>query len=206
MRKDFNIFVEGVADARFFKQYINHVFGEEVADERLVILKGWDNLKTEASAVRMRSMSANGGVNLVIVDADKDFQARQAEIAEWQHVNEVEFELFLLPNNQDAGALEDLLENIINPNNKPIMECWDHYEEELVQLDIPGRTPPPLTTPAKKTKIYGYLEALLGDSKSQKELIKEKNRDYTKRLHWNLDTEYLEPLKEFMMRNLNMIL
>ncbi len=206
MRKDFNIFVEGVADARFFKQYIHHVFGEEVADERLVILKGWDNLKTEASAVRMRSMSANGGVNLVIVDADKDFQARQAEIAEWQHVNEVEFELFLLPNNQDAGALEDLLENIINPNNKPIMECWDHYEEELVQLDIPGRTPPPLTTPAKKTKIYGYLEALLGDSKSQKELIKEKNRDYTKRLHWNLDTEYLEPLKEFMMRNLNMIL
>lgn len=206
MRKDFNIFVEGVADARFFKQYIHHVFGEDVADERLVILKGWDNLKTEASAVRMRSMSANGGVNIVIVDADKDFQARQAEIAKWQQANEVEFELFLLPNNQDKGALEDLLENIINPNNKPIMECWDHYEEELVQLDIPGRTPPPLTTPAKKTKIYGYLEALLGDSKNQKELIKEKNRDYTKRLHWNLDTEYLEPLKEFMMRNLNMIL
>lgn len=206
MRKDFNIFVEGVADARFFKQYINQVFGEEVADERLVILKGWDNLKTEASAVRMRSMSANGGVNIVIVDADKDFQTRQAEIAEWQQANEVEFELFLLPNNQDKGALEDLLENIINPNNSPIMDCWENYEKELVQLDIPGRTPPPLTTPAKKTKIYGYLEALLGDSKSQKELIKEKNRDYTKRLHWNLDTEYLEPLKEFMMRNLNMIL
>ena len=200
MRKDFNIFVEGVADARFFKQYINHVFGEEVADERLVILKGWDNLKTEASVVRMRSMSANGGVNIVIVDADKDFQARQAEIAEWQHVNEVEFELFLLPNNQDAGALEDLLENIINPNNKPIMECWDHYEEELVQLDIPGRTPPPLTTPAKKTKIYGYLEALL--KPSQKELIKEAKRNYENTQHWNLDAEYLNPLKGFLLNNI----
>ena len=198
MRKDFNIFVEGVADARFFKQYINHVFGEEVADERLVILKGWDNLKTEASVVRMRSMSANGGVNIVIVDADKDFQARQAEIAEWQHVNEVEFELFLLPNNQDKGALEDLLENIINPNNSSIMDCWENYEKELVQLDIPGRTPPPLTTPAKKTKIYGYLEALLFDSKSQKEQIKEVNRNYENTLHWDLDAEYLEPLKEFL--------
>ena len=201
MRKDFNIFVEGVADARFFKQYINHVFGEEVADERLVILKGWDNLKTEASAVRMRSMSANGGVNIVIVDADKDFQTRQAEIAEWQQANEVEFELFLLPNNQDKGALEDLLESIINPNNRPILDCWEDYEKELVRLEIPDRTPPPLTTPAKKTKIYGYLEALLGESKSQKELIKEVNRDYENTLHWNLDAEYLEPLKEFLKRN-----
>ena len=186
MRKDFNIFVEGVADARFFRQYIHHVFGEEVADERLVTLQGWDKLKTEASAVRMRSMSANGGVNLVIVDADKDFQARQAEIAKWQQANEVEFELFLLPNNQDKGALEDLLENIINPNNRPILDCWEDYEKELVKLEIPDRTPPPLTTPAKKTKIYGYLEALLGESKSQKELIKEVNRDYENTLHWNL--------------------
>ena len=163
MKKAFNIFVEGVADERFFKQYIGHVLGEKVADERLVILKGWDNLKTEASAARMRSMTANGGVNLIIVDADKDFQARKDEIASWQKTNEVEFELFLMPNNHDSGELEDLLENIINPNNRPILDCWENYEDELVKLDIPGRTPPPLTTPAKKTKIYGYLEALLGD-------------------------------------------
>lgn len=202
MKKVFNIFVEGLADARFFKQYISHVFGEDVADERIVTLKGWDNLKTEASAARMRSMSANGGVNLVIVDADKDIQARKSEIAKWQQENEVEFELFILPNNQDSGALEDLLENIINPNNRPILDCWEDYEEELVKLDIPGRTPPPLTTPAKKTKIYGYLEALLGESSSQKELIKEVNRNYEEALHWNLDAEYLQPLKEFLTKHL----
>lgn len=203
MKKVFNIFVEGEADARFFKQYIGHVFGEEVVDERIVTLKGWDNLKTEASAARMRSMSANGGVNLVIVDADKDFQARKDEIAKWQRENEVEFELFILPNDQDTGALEDLLENIINPNNRPILDCWEDYEEELVKLDIPGRTPPPLTTPAKKTKIYGYLEALLGESKSQKELIKETKRNYEETLHWNLDVEYLKPLKEFLTKHLS---
>ena len=202
MKKKFNVFVEGLSDARFFKQYINHLFGETVADERLVILKGWDNLKTEASALRMRSMSANGGVNLVIVDADNDFQARKDEIERWRKENEVQFELFLLPNNQDAGALEDLLENIINPNNHPILDCWKHYEQELVQLDIPGSTPPPLTTPAKKTKIYGYLEALLGETKSQKELIKEANRNYENLQHWNLDAEYLEPLKMFLENNI----
>jgi hypothetical protein len=114
----------------------------------------------------------------------------------------VNFELFLLPSNKDKGALEDLLENIINPQNRPIMDCWENYEKELVQLDIPGRTPPPLTTPAKKTKIYGYLEALLFDSKSQKEQIKEVNRNYENTQHWNLDAEYLEPLKKFLQCNI----
>ena len=145
-------------------------------------------------------MSANGGVNLVIVDTDKDFQIRKDEIAKWQQANKVQFELFLLPNNHDAGTLEDLLENIINPNNRPIFDCWEHYEQELVQTDIPGRTPPPLTTPAKKTKIYGYLEALL--EREQKDLIKERNRNYENTQHWNLDAEYLEPLKAFIKKNI----
>ena len=203
MRKDFNIFVEGIADARFFMQYIHHLFGEDVADERLVNLEGWGNLIAEASAARMRSMTANGGVNLVIIDADKDFQDRKDEIAKWQQANGVKFELFLLPNNKDKGALEDLLENIINPNNRPIFDGWEDYEKELVKLVIPGRTPPPLTTPAKKTKIYGYLEALLGETKREKEQIKEPKRNYENNLHWNLDAEYLEPLKEFLTRNIS---
>jgi hypothetical protein len=205
MKKNYNIFVEGVADGCFFKQYISHLSGEEVEDERLVILKGWDNLKTEASAVRMKSMTANDGVNIVVVDADKDFLARKVEIAKWKQANGVEFELFLLPNNHDTGALEDLLENIINPNNRPIFDCWEKYEDELIKLDIPNRTPPPLTTPAKKTKIYGYLEALLGDTKSQKELIKEAKRNYEETLHWNLDAAYLNPLKDFLTRHLLII-
>ena len=52
-------------------------------------------------------------------------------------------------------------------------------------------------------KIYGYLEALLGESKSQKELIKEANRNYENPQHWNLDAEYLEPLKQFILQCFN---
>ena len=150
----------------------------------------------------MRTNTANGGINIVIIDADTDIEARRADVLSWKQQHELEFELFLLPNNQDAGALEDLLENIINPNNHPIMDCWEDYEKELVKLDILGRTPPPLTTPAKKTKIYGYLEALLGTSKHEKELIKEKERDYENAQHWNLNAEYLGPLREFLNKHL----
>lgn len=55
---------------------------------------------------------------------------------------------------------------------------------------------------SKNTKIYGYLEALLGETKSQKELIKEANRNYENAQHWNLDAEYLEPLKRFFVNNM----
>ena len=203
MRKDFNIFVEGTADARFFKQYIHHLFGEEVGDEHIVPLKGWDNLKTEASVLRMRSMSANEGINLVFIDADKDFQKRKDEIEKWKQSNGVEFELFLLPNNKDVGALEDMLEKIINPNNQPIMDCWQTYEGKLEKVRIPNKIPPTLTIPAKKTKIYAYLETLLGESRSQKELIRDAKRNYENTQHWDLDAEYLKPLKEFLVKILS---
>ena len=62
------------------------------------------------------------------------------------------------------------------------------------------KTPPTLTIPAKKTKIYAYLETLLGKSRSQKKLIKDANRNYKNTQHWNLDAEYLEPLKEFLLK------
>ena len=99
--------------------------------------------------------------------------------------------------------MEDLLENIINVNNRPILDCWENYENELKSLDISGRTPPPLTTPAKKSKIYGYLEALLFSSNKEKEKIKDRNRDYTNTQHWNIDADYLIPLKKFLLKFLS---
>ena len=34
------------------------------------------------------------------------------------------FEFSMFPNNKDANVLENLIENIINPYNLPIMDCW----------------------------------------------------------------------------------
>ncbi len=205
MKELYTIYVEGVADVRFLSQYIHHLVGVVIPNERIVKLDGWTNLKGTAWQQRMRAITDKGGTNIVIIDADNDIEARRSDVLSWKAENALEFELFLLPNNHDTGALEDLLENIINPNNRPIFDCWEKYEDELIKLDIPNRTPPPLTTPAKKTKIYGYLEALLGDTKSQKELIKEAKRNYEETLHWNLDAAYLNPLKDFLTRHLLII-
>lgn len=206
--KRFRIFVEGDADKKFLSDYYHHLFMERAphysinytGDLKGDKTGGYKKLSDEINIREMRINSDQGGVNLVVFDADEDIEVRRQELETIKEQYHVEFELFLLQNNLDAGALEDMLENIINPNNCPILDCWEDYEKELIKLDITGRTPPPLTTPAKKTKIYGYLEALL--FKSQKEQIKEKKRDYENTQHWNLDAEYLEPLKEFLENNL----
>ena len=207
--KRFQIIVEGDADKKFFEDYYHHVFGEKAPKSSITHpgkdgdTGGYQKLKSEDAIGVMRQNTDMGGINLVIFDADEDTESRRAELLAIKEEFGVEFELFLLPNDKDAGALEDLLENIINPNNQPVMECWQTYEEKLREVRIPSKTPPTLTIPAKKTKIYAYLETLLGKSRSQKKLIKDANRNYKNTQHWNLDAEYLEPLKEFLENKLN---
>lgn len=210
MMRRFLIIVEGEADKKFISDYYHHLFQEKAPKNYIIHTGelddkegGYKKLTNEVNIQQMRINSNQDGVNLVIFDADTDYEKRKEELLDIKKQYGVEFELFLFPNNKDSGALEDLLERIINPCNQPIFKCWSNYENELVKQDIPGRTPPPLTIPAKKTKIYAYLEALLFESKSQKKLIKERNRRYEDTRHWDLDAGYLKPLKEFLFQHLS---
>ena len=205
--KEHTIFVEGEADKCFIEQLIETL--PDICNQysiKVTVTKGWTNLvcpeKTMIYVNQMNITSANDGVNLVIFDADENFKEREQEILKWKEDNNLDFELFLLPNNSSTGELEDLLESIINPENKAVMDCWENYEKSLKGITISWRKGEPLTTPAKKTKIYAYLEALLGKSKSQKELIKESKRNYLDERHWVLNAKALKPLVDFLKNNL----
>ena len=206
--KRFLIIVEGDADKKFLQDYFHHLFGEYAPDNSIIHpgkegdTGGYGKLKSEDALLALRQNTNQGGINLVIFDADEDIEARRNELLSIREKYDVEFELFLLPNDKDAGELEDLLEQIINPDNQPVMDCWQTYEGELKKVRIPTKTPPTLTIPAKKTKIYAYIETLLGKTRSQKKLIKDPNRNYENTQHWNLDSEYLEPLKGFIKKNI----
>lgn len=205
----FLIIVEGEADKKFFENYYHHLFHDNAPVGSIMHpgkdsdTGGYQKLRKEDAINAMKQNTDAGGKNLVIFDADDDCESRRKELLAIQEEFGVEFELFLLPNNKDEGELEDLLENIINPNNQPVMDCWATYEGELEKVRIPTKNPPTLTIPAKKTKIYAYLETLLGKTRSQKKLIKDANRNYENTDHWNLDAKYLEPLKEFLTNNIS---
>ena len=141
--------------------------------------------------------------NLVVFDADSNCETRRRKLSDWERRSKVNFELFLFPNNSNSGELEDLLRQIINPVNQPVMECWDKYEDSLKAINLPWKNGIPLTIPAKKTRIYAYLEALLGSSRSEKEKIKEAKRDYLNKNHWDLNAQALHNLIDFLESNLS---
>lgn len=205
MRDPLTIFVEGDADKRFILQLLE-ALSLPIKESCIVKTSGWNNLispKIEETYLnQMRRTSADGGINLVIFDADDNFEGRKNELFSWKKRQNVDFKLFLFPNNEAVGELEDLLERIINPENQPIMDCWADYEKALKRVSLPWRGGIPLTIPAKKTKIYAYLEVLLGTSKSHKDKIKDPNRDYKNENHWNLKADALRKLSDFLRKSL----
>lgn len=198
MSQRVKIFVEGIADKTFLRQYVNNTFNIQLTCDDVITTGGWQDIKSNTIVNQLKKNTDDGGVNLVIFDADADLEARKAELEQIRQDKGIAFDLFLMPDNQNTGALEDLLEQIINPENQCVMDCWHRYEADLKEQTIAWKTPSTPTSPAKKSMIYGYLEALLGTSKSQKDMIKEKNRIYTDTNHWNLMSEALQPLKSFL--------
>ncbi|MDR3367288.1 MAG: hypothetical protein LBO71_10045 [Prevotellaceae bacterium] len=215
--KKFKIFVEGNADQRFLHHYVEKLFGIPLiyttkgALRDIVSADGWTAIKSSGKKgedIRedMRRNTAEGGINLAIFDADfaangGGFGARKAEIEEWKINYGLNFELFLFPNNHDDGALENLLEQIINIQNAPVFDCWERFENCLPTKTTCAKNP--LTIPAKKSKIYAYMEVLHGETKSEKDKIKDPNRDFKNEQHWNLNAPALEPLKAFLHAHLD---
>jgi hypothetical protein len=142
MSKPVKIFVEGIADVKFMLDYISYILPNFNIDKDTIVESGgWTNNREKIQNLMMQNTD-NGGVNLVIFDADTDFSARKKEIEDWKTRCGLKFEIFLFPNNSDIGALEDLLEKIILNKNKPIFDCWTGYERCLDSKVIEGRVTP----------------------------------------------------------------
>lgn len=210
--KNFSIFVEGDGDKRFIEDYLRFLSIQEPRltlpedwKSNIYIVKGWTNLDSSTGEVHHNNMmrtTRKGGINLVIFDADKDAISRKEELEQIKEKYGLSFELFLFPNDKDSGAIEELLEQVINPQNQSILDCWKHYEAELAQQHIAWKNPPTPTSPSSKSKIYAYLEALVGESRSEKDQIKDPKRDYLNTNHWDLTAKGLIALKDFLLANL----
>lgn len=201
------IVVEGVSDKRLIEQYISVLksIGQINADVEIEvqIVVGWTTIGSETGEAYRNNMKRNSsGKNLIIFDADASPAQRTLEILAWKQKYNIDFELFLFPNNSDPGAVETLLEGIVNSANRCIIDCWHEYERNLERQCLAWKTPPQPTCPSEKSKIYGYLEALVGTTKKEKERIKDQNRDFTISEHWDLNAPAIQPLREFLIKHL----
>lgn len=202
MIRPIQIFVEGDSDIQLIRQVVKYWFGYSLIEEELKKSNGWTIIQSnskdgEEIRQQMKYNSDNGGVNLIVFDADKEMGQRRSEVLQWKNDYNLDFELFLFPDNQNNGAVEVLLMNCINPKNQPIVDCWKSYVTCLKTKKIENRNQP-LTIPARKSEVYCYLETLLGETNKEKELIKDKNRNFLNTDHWDMDCPAIQPLKEFL--------
>ena len=176
------IVVEGKEDEDFLDPYIKFL---GYSDETFNILQTKGKGKLEKDGIRNEIENAldRDSKVLIIFDADLDYEGTKTGIKD-RLKGLTGFEIFLFPDDSITGAVEDLLEKIINSEYKRIFECFEKYKqcisECMSEYELPG----------KKAKIYAYKQVLgiLEDPFEPR--------------YWDFESTALEPLKSFLDQNL----
>lgn len=203
------IFCEGISDQRFLRDFLKVHYGINISDEDLKKNKIIENMgswnKLTSLDLKIKE-SYSDYTSLVFLDADDEkvtdkpgFDATVKFVTELMTAwNWAKYDIFVLPNHQDKGTVEDLLENVINKKHLQIFECWNEFENCLSKNKS-------FTIPAKKSKIYSYLECLHGVTNQEKDKCKDPNRDFQDESLWDikdLENPYILKLKKFLDKHL----
>lgn len=118
------IVVEGNEDENFLKSYIKDL-GYPDESFRFLSIKGKDKL--EASESIIEDALNRGSKVLIIFDADLDYQKSRANIE--NTLKGLGVSIFLFPDDNSSGTLENLLEKIINSEHERIFACFEEYKQ-----------------------------------------------------------------------------
>jgi len=194
-----SIYIEG-NDKIFIEQYLTHLFGEVWKRKvKVVSTGGWT--RNNQFDIELIKTTDNGYKNFLIFDADfitnnGGFVSRFAEIEKRKVELGVQLEFFLFPNNTDDGDFEVLLENIINPVHRALLDCFTQYENCISQYKN-SENQNIYQLPIRKAKMYSYVDAF-AKSKTQNEAFKRGDYSFHNSDYWDLESSYLEPLKQYL--------
>ena len=162
---------------------------------------GWTNIPN--NEYEFKENTDNGFANLVIFDADEErngggFAIRQAEIQALKS-DSIDFDLFLWPDNQTDGDFELLLSKIVNPEHQCLLDCYEHFEDEVRANDPEEEK---YDTPGRKGEMYSYISLQKMSQKQKKELSKGYWM-FDDSKYWDLSSDALKPLIEFLKKYLD---
>ncbi len=214
------IYVEGKGDLLFISHFLNISFGFELKFDSFVwnakykeentieiVLQtitpktgfgGIDSKNIKNLINHIRTVNNQMGIeSILIIDADTTnhnnpkggFQSRKEYLENLK--KDVEFKFFIVPNHQENGNLESILDAIICKRGKDFYAFLTTYINGLLSLEGDKRPQYIVENPKlDKEKINWYVYMMEGrGSKSNQNAI---NPDL-----WDLETETLKPLKDF---------
>lgn len=160
----------------------------------IVPIDGWANLKNMSPKLHQNLLE--GDKIAILFDADgaengggneKRMQAIHETLADIG-INDVS--VFLWPNNQNDGDFETMLENIVRVDLHEIFfSCFHDYEVCVAKQ---------YNTPNRKGKFHTFITAQKGLNKMQRNRIGSGYWLFDAPNLWNLDSDYLQPLKAFL--------
>jgi len=212
MIKKVRIYVEGINDIVFLKNYLETVFNFKIdyqgkkdtfENEKVlgsfVATKGWGKINTSYYHKEFEDNANKGFTTLIILDADTihndgGFGVRQAQVEAVQAT--IPFEYFLIPNGGGDGYLETLLSNIIVEEYRDALQCLRGQDECLraANASITGKQ---LKVSPDKAADKAVMNTFMSRLKNEGQ---NKFKDAT---IWNLNHVYLAPLKNFLQAHLN---
>lgn len=180
------LIVEGKADEKFLQDFVKVRFRIELRESSFIVTGG-NSLRKDRSSILANN--TRGIKQLVIFDSDKSVENTRTQIT--SEAKELGLEIqgqFYFPNNADPGNLETLLRTAINPDCQGVLDCIDQYGHCLRVKPVPGLRPFD-----EKSKVYIYVDSFEAGGSG-----KEDGRDYTEPRLWNLNSESLQPLHDFL--------
>lgn len=182
----------------FIIKFIAHHFPHAILDKdfEVIGINGKDNI--DNSSYIFKENTILGGTNLLIFDADSPsnnggFTIRKRKLQLKKNILNIDFDLFLWPNNNINGDFESMLLRIVQPKHKGLISCFKQYEGKVKNL---RRGKIRYMTPGRKGCAFSYISSI---PKTQQEIKMVKNGFwlFENPEYWNLDHEFLIPLKNF---------
>lgn len=194
------IFIESKHDNTTESVFIRTLLEEIGIDNtqyEIIHVDGKDNLSKTQNLFIDNTLS--GGRNIIIFDADtKETQAgflsTMDKIKRTFPSDVIIDDIFLFPNNNDDGIFENLLEEIMQKErHKVFLDCFSDYEHCLGDQYL---------TPDLKGKLHTYMSAQKQLSNTQRRRLGSGQWLFSDNRFWNLNSEYLIPLKKFLLNNI----
>ncbi len=188
--KELIVVVEGETDVPFIRYYINLIIQNcnlnfvQLSDESFIKTGSKDALYLTIQIIEGKLI--NGKQVIVLFDADKDYGTSLKNVNK-QLTQPVP--TFLFPDNKNTGTLETLLCQIVPKEHQVIFGCYDDYAKCINSLNKYKST-------KEKGKILSYVEIVTPLNKAIS--LKQVNSFDTE--YWDIESEYLTPLKNFLIK------
>lgn len=203
--RNIKIFTEHGRHIKFLSDFISVRF--PLVSQSNIIgfinLSGIQNIDRAKPSFIANSDEADG-VNLVIIDTNFGVNKDHDMLEKIKIRLEIDFDYFILPNNNDDGVLETLLIGLIPSKFSTFTSCFDTYVNHLgrqySQVGQPPKNKKIYSTPSDKGKIYAYLDAVL--SARDEEMINAEKRDYKNVNYWDTRNSAADALAGFISSHL----